>query len=127
MDDYNNPIPIDLLDESPMTMLAAAKEIARITGKKPNRSMIYRWSNRGIAGVRLPAISIGGERYTTREAIKRFLLAAEEARHSKTSKQTSEGIRKSKKKSEADRQLHKEAWELGIIGEEEARGWGFIE
>ena len=39
-------------------------------------SAIYRWMQRGIKGVRLDAIRIGGTTYTSREALQRFALPA---------------------------------------------------
>lgn len=44
----------------------------RSTGKKIHISAIYRWAQRGIRGVRLDVVRIGGTSYTSREALQRF-------------------------------------------------------
>ena len=44
----------------------------RPTGKKVHISAVYRWSRRGIRGVRLDVITIGGTTYTSKEALQRF-------------------------------------------------------
>lgn len=44
----------------------------RSNGKRVHISAVYRWTLRGIKGVVLETIRIGGTRYTSREAIQRF-------------------------------------------------------
>ncbi len=41
-------------------------------GKSAHISTIHRWVQRGLQGVRLETISIGGVRCTSREALQRF-------------------------------------------------------
>lgn len=45
---------------------------ARPNGKKVHISACYRWVSRGVKGVRLDAIRIGGTTYTSLEALQRF-------------------------------------------------------
>ena len=45
---------------------------AKADGKRIHISAVYRWVQRGIKGVRLEAIHIGGTSYTSREALQRF-------------------------------------------------------
>lgn len=49
---------------------------SRPNGKRVHISAIYRWVQRGIKGIRLDAIRIGGTTYTSREALQRFALPA---------------------------------------------------
>jgi len=42
---------------------------------KPSRCTLYRWSLKGIRGVRLETLACGGKRYTSHEAIDRFIAA----------------------------------------------------
>jgi hypothetical protein len=42
---------------------------------RPSLSSIWRWMTRGVKGTKLESIKIGGIRYTSLEAIKRFLAA----------------------------------------------------
>jgi len=44
----------------------------RATGKKIHISVVYRWVSRGLRGVQLESIRIGGTAYTSTEAIQRF-------------------------------------------------------
>ena len=41
-------------------------------GKRINLSTIYRWVNRGRVGVKLETVIVGGQRYTSLEALQRF-------------------------------------------------------
>jgi len=45
---------------------------ARPNGKRLHISAVYRWTLRGIKGVVLESIRIGGTTYTSQEAIQRF-------------------------------------------------------
>lgn len=42
---------------------------------RPNVSSIYRWFGKGIRGARLETIVVGGQRFTSIEAIQRFIRA----------------------------------------------------
>lgn len=44
----------------------------RANGKTLHISAVYRWTLRGIRGVRLETVKVGGTTYTSREAIQRF-------------------------------------------------------
>lgn len=44
----------------------------RPNGKRVHISAVYRWTLRGIKGVILETIRVGGTRYTSQEAIQRF-------------------------------------------------------
>jgi hypothetical protein len=46
----------------------------RPNGKRVHISACYRWIQRGVRGVRLEAIRIGGTMYTSVEALERFGL-----------------------------------------------------
>lgn len=68
---------IDTLTEALVTMAQAARETPnRAGGRGVNVSTTCRWFLRGIAGVKLETILIGGVRYTSREALQRFFAAA---------------------------------------------------
>jgi hypothetical protein len=40
---------------------------------KPHVTTLYRWALHGVRGVRLETVIVGGRRFTSREAIGRFL------------------------------------------------------
>jgi len=44
----------------------------RPNGKRVHMSACYRWIKRGVQGVRLDSIKIGGSTYTSTEALQRF-------------------------------------------------------
>lgn len=45
------------------------------SGKKTSPSTLFRWASRGLQGVRLETLKVGGARRTSREALTRFYLA----------------------------------------------------
>jgi hypothetical protein len=59
----------DLLDEE-LHPLAKAGELLTC---RPHRSTAIRWADRGVRGSRLETVTIGGRRYTSREALTRFI------------------------------------------------------
>lgn len=42
--------------------------------RTPSRATLHRWRLRGVRGVKLETILIGGLRYTSKEAIERFIV-----------------------------------------------------
>lgn len=54
---------------------AAAKLPRRRKGSRPHVATLYRWAQRGLRGVRLETIQIGGTTCTSREALQRFFDA----------------------------------------------------
>ncbi|MHB8953851.1 MAG: DUF1580 domain-containing protein [Pirellulaceae bacterium] len=62
---------IDLSKENLKHLSAAANSIHW----RPNTSTVWRWFKRGIRGIRLETILIGGRRYTSDEALDRFFTA----------------------------------------------------
>ena len=64
---------IDLTAENLIPLRAVPRHLPpRPNGKRLHVSAIYRWAQRGVRGVRLELIRIGGTAYTTREALQRF-------------------------------------------------------
>lgn len=63
---------IDVENEQVVHINQAAKEFP---GRKPSLHTIQRWRLRGVRGVKLETCIIGGGRYTSKEAIQRFILA----------------------------------------------------
>jgi hypothetical protein len=97
---------IDTFSENIISVDAAAKHVSRITGKKRNRSVILRWINRGVSGVRLSAIRVGGELHTSEQALNAFLNESQQAKSRKHGQATSTGIRA--------KQIEQQARSLGI-------------
>lgn len=57
-----------MLDEQ----LLSATQAAHESQGRPHVSTIWRWINRGIRGVKLETVMVGGRRFTSREALERF-------------------------------------------------------
>jgi Protein of unknown function (DUF1580) len=48
-------------------------QVTQIVPFRPNVSTIWRWSSRGVGGIKLTTIRVGGRRYVTRRALDEFL------------------------------------------------------
>jgi hypothetical protein len=68
---------IDRHAEQLLTLAAAAADLPGRNGKPTAAyATVYRWARRGIAaGPRLESLRIGGQIFTSREAMDRFLAA----------------------------------------------------
>ncbi len=64
-----------LLTEDVITLAQARSELARITGRRPDKATIHRWVHRGVGGIRLEAIKLGIQTLTSRQALTRFVEA----------------------------------------------------
>lgn len=64
-------MPIDTETEILLTLTEAAKTLPG----RPSVTTLWRWRTRGVRGVRLDTCAVGGRRYTSREAIQRFIAA----------------------------------------------------
>ena len=64
---------IDIGEETLIPLREAPKHLPpRPNGKRIHISACYRWIGRGVRGVRLESIKIGGTTYTSKEALQRF-------------------------------------------------------
>ena len=60
---------IDIQTEKVLTFTQAAKALPG----RPNVATLWRWRTAGCRGVKLETVLVGGKRYTSREAIQRFV------------------------------------------------------
>jgi len=65
-------------------------------GKKLNVGTVWRWASAGVRSVKLETVSIGNSRYTSREALERFIArcSGAEALHQPTPTQRTDAQRK---------------------------------
>ncbi len=64
---------ISIADEKLIPLREAPKHLpSRANGKRLHISVFYRWITRGIRGVLLESIRVGGTTYTSLEALQRF-------------------------------------------------------
>ena len=71
--DYPNDSYSSFRGEHPLTLRQVADHLPKRNGKKVHYSTIYRWSTKGARGRILESFLVGGIRYTTIEAVQRFL------------------------------------------------------
>ena len=72
--EQRQPPAIDVTTEAVIDAAEAGRELQRIRGgTPPHIDTVRRWMRVGLHGVRLDSVRIAGGRYTTREAIVRFI------------------------------------------------------
>ncbi len=54
-------------------LILFAKSGQEFPGRSPAPATLNRWRLRGVRGVKLETLLIGGQRFTSREAIRRFI------------------------------------------------------
>ena len=64
---------IELSAETAITIAEVPLHIPKRHGRKVHYSTVYRWMTKGVRGRKLESLLIGGVRYTTIEALARFL------------------------------------------------------
>jgi hypothetical protein len=62
---------ISIFSESLVRLSAAGRHLPG----NPSLPTLWRWHSRGVRGVRLETVALGGRRYTSREALERFVSA----------------------------------------------------
>ena len=73
---------IDVFKENILTFSEAAKVLPRgRAGKKIHTCTLYRWASRGLRGIRLETIQVGGTTCTSQEALQRFFANLQEVFH----------------------------------------------
>jgi len=60
-------------------LLGLCEAVRRLLPKQPNPATLWRWHARGVRGIVLETVLVGGRRYVTREALERFIDAVTEA------------------------------------------------
>jgi hypothetical protein len=72
---------IDLLDEDPRPLAQEARDLPRLRGDRPvDPSTLWRWHARGLRGVKLEIVRVGGTACTSKLALRRFFERVEAAR-----------------------------------------------
>lgn len=68
-----------LLCEDPISLSEASAYLPGLDGKKPSTCTLWRWSTKGVHGVRLETVRLGRRIFTSRQALGRFASAAQAA------------------------------------------------
>ena len=66
---------VNLLTEDCLSLQEAREVLFQATGRRPDKSSIYRWCLRGCRGTRLEHIRLGDRILTSRQALTRFVTA----------------------------------------------------
>ena len=104
-------MPIDVRNEKIITFHELARSLPRRRGNRPvHVSTVHRWRTRGLSGVRLEAVRVGGCWCTSWEAFRRFCdrLTAAHSSQGKEDAVAATSPRKSHR--QADRVLEQEGW-----------------
>ena len=72
---------IDITKETLITLAEAAARLPR----RPSLCTMHRWGHRGVRGTMLSTVYLCGRRYTSIEALHRFLIAASQSRNGSAS------------------------------------------
>jgi len=64
---------LDVTKETAITLAEVPNHIPKRNGKKAHYSTVYRWVTQGTKGRCLESVLVGGARFTTVEAVQRFL------------------------------------------------------
>jgi hypothetical protein len=62
-----------MIDTQTETLIPISEAPAHVPGSRPHLATIWRWIQRGVRGVNLETVLVGGKRYTSAEAIARFV------------------------------------------------------
>ncbi len=62
-----------ILSEDVLTLQDARREIASITGRRPDKTTLYRWCLRGVGKSKLEHVRLGNRIITSRQAVTRFI------------------------------------------------------
>jgi hypothetical protein len=101
---------IDIQTENPIPFGKAAKLIPnRRGGQGIDPCTLWRWATRGIRGMKLETILIGGIRYTSAEALQRFFERTTAAANGETV-----AVRTSKQRAKAIEAAERELAAAGI-------------
>ena len=62
-----------IMSENIVSLSEARAALHEVTGKRPDKSTLHRWIHRGVGGVKLEAVRMGYQIFTSHEAITRFI------------------------------------------------------
>jgi hypothetical protein len=63
--------PLNLLAEDVIPLRDVPNELPR----RIDVSTVWRWAERGVGGIKLETVKIGGKKMTSRQAVSRFISA----------------------------------------------------
>lgn len=82
---------IDINSEELVLVREVPGLLPKKNGRKKHLASIYRWLSRGLVGVRLESVYIGGEQYTSKQALDRFFYAVTKAKQTSSHRKRTAG------------------------------------
>lgn len=67
--------PVQILTEDVLTLQDARRELALVTGRRPDKTTLYRWCLKGCRGTKLEHIRLGDRILTSKQALTRFIAS----------------------------------------------------
>ncbi len=97
-------MPTELHSEELITLAEAARAIpGRRPGQRLSISTVWRWVTAGVkGGIRLESVAVGGQRFTSREALSRFIARCDAAIGNAQPERTPAMARREHAKAEAE-------------------------
>jgi hypothetical protein len=83
-------------------LVRVPSEAAKIIPGRPHASTVWRWYRHGVRGVRLETIVVGGRRFTSHEAVQRFIARTTAARDGQPARAACERRQQAIAKAEAE-------------------------
>jgi hypothetical protein len=71
---------VNLTTEQSFPLARAADLLEPVLGRRPHYSTLYTWTTKGLRGVRLESVRVGGSIVTSRESLDRFFARLDESR-----------------------------------------------
>jgi hypothetical protein len=104
-------MPIDIAHEKLLTFAQAAAILPRRrAGRKTHVSTLHRWSSRGVKGIVLETLQVGGGSCTSREALQRFFDRLQITVHPDQPRSLRSTRSLNKKVKDAEQRLHEEGF-----------------
>jgi hypothetical protein len=99
---------IDAREETVFGLGQAAKYGEQIIGRRLATSTYYRWAQVGVRGIKLETRCLGGNMFTSLEALERFFDAMTAAKRGQTEPVVKVSTRRKRELAETDAYLRKE-------------------
>ena len=74
-DEHAKQLVTRVLSEDVLSIPQAQTELKNVLGTRHDRSVLIRWIQRGVGGIKLDGIRLGRQWFTSTQAITRFIAA----------------------------------------------------
>ena len=91
-------MPIDISTEKLIEINKVPKEVERLTGSRPSLQTVYRWRQKGVAGIKLETLFVNGKSYVSLESLNRFFVQSALAKQGRISIATTAALEHAKER-----------------------------